>query len=561
MKIKRFFALLLSLILLLSITGCNKKNDDNTQTATEIKELSYNLNANELTEESTILDLMLEALKLGGKSFISSTIANIAKDGINSLLTELGFDRRSIEEKKLDEINEKVTQLQNTVQVGFDRVLRKQTQIHNEEIMEELLAKVEDVQSPILAKLSTWAEISRKELEGYDESIIANEKETFFKGLKELSFVKLSTNKLWNAAEVFANSISTPRKANISISLFTLYEETYGGLETWDYMTVEPRTEFITYLSFLANAMCQLAKMEAAYEVSLLPEDDSNIKEIESGVTYMVNAINNMNEMFQTELLKLDEIKKNHDNNNLITHRDRTIDEEGNITVTNGTTISTYLAPVTPKNSEEDNVIFSHDKGVVLDKRPGDTDYYLGYVYTLDCKDSYNLYDNIIKEYIIYCASLGYTDYATFTIKDYLITIGFKCKDMELYKASKGFYTNIVCADYEAKGGYTNHYNQLGVVYYSFITRSQESDIFDTVRQYKSWIFGSTDWTQWQNEDINNYYLCFLNSDQKTLYGKVVTTDIKYTSYEDIVSNFYNRHYKGYNKWNGNNYVTIDSEQ
>ncbi len=536
MKLSKLLCCVLLVVVVLA--GCVPNNGND--------ELEYHGSFNDpcLTEAGP-LDPLIDAITAGGKSLISTVAAKAGSACFNLLLKAMGFDMRSVEEKKIDEVNAKVDVLQSTVQAGFERVTRNQVRIHNEDVMNELLAKVNEVRSPILDKMLILADISAKELdETYDWETLTREQETLAKDLADLRFSTLSENDIWYATENLANAILTPSYANVSVQLFDLYEETYGALETWDTMTVKPRREFIAYLAYLVNSMCQLSQISANYKISLYPEGDANIKGIESGVNRMIEAVGNLNEKFSEELKNLAEIQRQHDEDKIMVHRNRVADEYGNLVVVKDDPISSRLMPVTTGESEYNYVSFEADDSPMMVNYTG----YNHFIYHLNGQEKGYLYQNVVSEYKIYNASMGYTDYTTFTVKDYLSSIGFNCNEIELYEKAVGFYGWIGHVIYEASGGVSNTFSKLAVAYFPFRTADQDGDVaeYDSVNYYLGW--WSRSWTYERTDKFDNFYLCFVNADQKTLYGKIDKLIIQYNGEKEPYG-FYQRHYKGYYHW------------
>ncbi len=560
MKNKIMKPLALSLTALFTLVGCaNEKKAEVTA-----PELTYHVDFNN-SDDTSVLDSLIDIIKMSGKGMISGVITDFAKKGINALLNEMGFDTRTITDKKLDNISNQIADLQNVVIEGFNSVMRKQVQIHNEDIMREVLKMITDVRTPIVAHMSTLNAIAEKELSGeVDEKVIIQERTTFAKSVDDLKFTTLSVNKIWNACENLAKALVTPNEANPSLKLFDLYEETFGALEVWDYMTVKPRIQFISYLSFLVNSMAELSKVAAAYEISLLPEHDSNINTIQTGVNNMVDAVNILNEQFQAQILALDEIRVKHDRDSLMTYRVRNSDSEGNIVITEGETISNRLFPVCPGNSEYNYISYDHnEQNRFHDLHYGQYDYE-NFIFTLDCSSQFLLYETITRDYIQYNVSTGHSDFTEYTIKDYLHDIGFVCYEEELYQKSLGFFYAITDLITNEKDGYVNQNNNLVACYQSFATRGFNMDIYSYVNRYEEYIWSSAKWTACRNIGMSNIYLCFLEADQETFRGEITTTCIDYTDSKTAHTKNWICNYKGKRTWSyaqGNQVKILDEHK
>lgn len=539
-KLTKLLCLLLALAMLASFVGCSQGSGDELLTddgaALEFNQTFYD--EPKLEDTSGVWDYLIDALKLSGKTLISTTISSLVQSGISSLLTELGYDTRSIEQQKLDQIDAKLTELQNTVKEGFQNVLRKQVQIRNEEAMNRLLDKVAEVKDPTMVLLNTLNDLAKKELSGaYSDEDLQRQRLTFAKDCDSLRFNTLSANTVWYSTSLFASAILSPYPANSSLGLWDLYEDTFGALETWDYMTVQPRTEFICYLAFLVNGLAQLSKIAADYRLSLLPEGDSNRLTITNGIKNMADDVNVLNEKFQDELKKLDEIQEAHDNKHIITHRDRNVDSQGNLVITDGVSLSTRLMPVNVGNSDYNYITYDHDEGATFIKDGsgiGQGGHYSHFVYALTCKDQFMMYEMIYDEYRAYAASIGYAGkYTEFTIKDYLATVGFTCRESEkeYFNKTEGFYVHTLKT--EKSTDLSNSSISLTTVLYDFKTQFISMWDFSSVLIYRKWSDpGNPKYTRYYS--MGHWYLCFLDPDQKTLLGDITTVEYAISSAQTI---------------------------
>lgn len=552
MKSKKLMLALLASSSLASFAGCANQANLKVE-AQEINvndEYSFNssyLDVKKLNETNPVFDYLTDAIKTWGKSMISKGMTSLIELGVNGLLSELGYDTRSIEQKKLDQIIDQLTELQNTVKQGLENIIRQQVKIRNQTIMDGLLSKVDEVSGPITSAVRTLNLISQRELSGmYPLKVLQEERRTFAKGVSELKFSSLTPNAIWYSTKMLATTIMKPSQTT-SISLWDLYEDTYGAAETWDYLSIGPRRQFISYLAFLVNSMAELSKVAADYEISLLPEGDVNIETIKDGVVQMVNTVNLLNEQFQTKLLDLDAIEKKHDTDHIITHRDRAVTDMGEIVVSEGISVSTRLMPLTTNENEYNYITFDHDQGARYKDMGGGQYVYESYVYSLNSTAYLPLYETIFEEYRSYNAMLGYTNFTDFTIKDYLAVIGFNCLEEEYYQRAEGFYDCIGKISGSRSGGWLNDYSHMVVAYEDFKTMSTNFDIYSTVDTYKAWIWSDASYTS--SRDLDHYYLAFLEPDQKTLLGDVTTTVITGYGGSRENSQIWKHHYRGEYKW------------
>ncbi len=568
MKGKKTISLLLVLIMVaLTVStvfvGCTKGNDG-SQTEVKDDENIYSLNQKFYNEASFrevpgVFDFLVDSLVMSGKSMISSQVSSFGTALFNSLLSQMGYDMRSAEQKQLDNISTKLDELQGTVSRGFENVLRNQIKIRNEDVMERLLTQLQEVSGPVSSLIKTMSILRDMEASGeYTAEELQPQMEKFAKDCGALKFSSLTPNKVWYSCKMLAENIIKPSKASGSVDLWTLYEETYGSLETWDYMTIEPRTEFISYLAFVVNGMAQLSQVAASYEISLLPEGDANIATVTDGVDQMVVAVNALNERFQNELSALNAVKKKHDDNRMITHRDRTVDSVGNIVITEGVTLSTRILPVTTGNSSSNYLCFDHDEG----RRESSTStQYDDYIYTLNSLSMEQVYATVFTEYENYCLSIGCSqyDYSTFSIKDYLAVCGFTCNksEKENFLAAQGFYMTMTCFKANLSDG-RSYYTNLMCAYDDFANHSP------SFKEISMVLADCSFWTHAYTYSVTNmydqWYLCFMEPDQKTICGTIDSVVISHGGSKQSVTTVYEKIWHGANKWSKErgDKVTID---
>lgn len=290
------------------------QSNDNHNLIINTPKYFLNTKAASSTSGFNFVEMVTEGIQRGGANIIGAALGGVGSYAFNTLLSSMGVDLRSNEEKQVDKISNQLDGIQKDLKQGISDIKRRVTQLHNENIMNELLTKLSVVQTPVAGKMATMIDIGKKELnDKYDKKELAKEKETFYQGLNDMKFDKLDGNNLWTETENLAKSVMTPYLANVSVNLDDLYEETYGTIETWDYMTIAPRTKFIGYIGSLVNSLAQLANLKASYEMSKLKEGDSNLLDYKVGVNSMIKAVSDMNGAFKTKLDKLAEIQKKHE--------------------------------------------------------------------------------------------------------------------------------------------------------------------------------------------------------------------------------------------------------
>jgi hypothetical protein len=503
--------------------------------------------------------MILGGIQKGGTKLLGKAGSELAKMAFNALLSQMGVDTRSTEQKALDKIQEEIEGIQNDLKQGVSDIKRTFVRIHNEDIMNNLLEKLAAIQTPVASKMATMISIAQKELDPKaDQKELESEKETFLNGLGELNFVKLDGNKLWNQAERLAAGILTPYQSDTSLKLMDLYDEIYGKVETWDYMTVAPRRKFIGYVGSLVNSFAELAMLRANYEMNKLAQDDSNRHDFQVGIQGMIDSVNKLNGELKNELDKLSAIEKKHDEQHLITHRDAVVDKDGNLTYKDGRTVSTKLFAVTTADNDDNYVSYTHDNKNQFVRY--DTGYgvsnpiYANYIYTLDCTSDKDLYKAVFDDFNNYKKVV--TDgNQNFTMQDYLTKAGFTCDNKDGFNKAVGFYSRIDQTSRKAGNFWTqNDHSDLRAYYYKFGNDKFEEtpgEISDAWEYCSGWFSTRKRYSE-LGDQVNNYYLVFVNQNQKTLNGKIAQTIVEGELHSDTEKGeMYTRHFKGHKKWTG----------
>ena len=550
----KFQKIMCSVLALGSLAGCAKYNgttDNNKEETKEVtKELDYhdNLNWGGNTPEEFLSDV-LGLITSGGSAALNPIYNYVKTKGCRYALEQLGLEYRSIEERKLDELTTKVDELENILVNGLESVQKTIVSEFHKKAMNDFLSTVKKIADPVMDELETLGDLSYKELlTGYSATKLDAEKVRFYEKCKSLRF-DIGQNDLWYTAKNLAEYIVNISYVDSKIDLFTLYEETYGSNENWTYMMVKPRTQFISYLATVANGLAMLAQLVAAYDISLLPTGDSNIKAITSGVDKMIASVNTMNGYLQKELLKLESIKINHDRKNIMVHRSKTT-VGGQLVITEDDPISSRLMPISNGYNYYNYMSYSHSEGGRESKDKG---YMESYIYTLDATKNNDYYEIVMKDYEDYCLATGKKNYQDYTIKDYLIDIGFifKNDEKELFKNAKGFYQNIEVFDkwYNPTFTDSSRDNNLGVNYYSFEDRKSRFETYDNVLYtcHTGWT-KDINYTHSYTNTFGDYYLAFLDSTSKAFRGEITTTVVE-KGYHGLDDDFYGKHFKGSGYW------------
>ncbi len=506
--------------------------------------------------------MILDGIQTGGASLIGVIAEKAGAIAFNKIASSLGIDMRSVEEKKLDQIQTQLSGIQSELRAGISDIMRKLTKMHNDDIMNGLLEKLSCIETPVASKMATLIDLSRKELdEKTDKNELSQEKETFYKGLDDMKFGKLGGNTLYNETENLAKAVMSPYPAG-SLKLDDLYEETYGTLEAWDYMTIAPRTRFIGYVASLVNSLAVLSSLKASYEMGKYKEGDSNLIGYKVGLKAMQDAVKSMNDKFRDDLKKLSAIQKKHDEEHIITHRDPIVEKDGSIHFKDGMSVSTRLLATTTADNDHNYISYKHDGDNPLIRYDhgygdcgGEQAVYSNFVYTLDCTSMQDLYKSVISEYRTYQKAMS-ADGKTLTMQDYLAKAGFSCEEKDMFDKAKGFYSRIECSEHKgSEEGFwkSDTRNELRVRYYNFDRDEKEEDLatYSATRMYKDGWFSSREYSGHTTGELDNAYIVFLSTDQKTIKGKMARTQVSEVADRNQQSEFYKRHYQGHRTFSG----------
>ncbi len=508
--------------------------------------------------------MLLNGVKSGGASLIGTIVGSVGSIAFNKIMTSLGIDMRDASEKKLDQIQSQLSGIQSELKQGISDIIRKMTKMHNDDIMNNLLEKLGCIETPVASKMAIMIDLSKKELDPKaDKNELNKEKEAFYKGLDDMKFNKLDGNTIWNETENLAKAVISPYPAG-SLKLDDLYEETYGTLEAWDYMTIAPRTRFIAYIAALVNSLATLSNLKACYEMGKYSEGDSNLIGYKIGLKGMADAVKAMNDKFKNDLQKLSDIQKKHDEQHIITHREKTIDKDGSIHFQDGESLSTRLFAVTTADNDHNYISYKHtgDNPIIRyshgygDAGGGEQAVYSNFVYTLDCTSMQNLYKAVINEYNVYKNAMSQNG-KTISMQDYLVKAGFTCEEKDMFNAAKGFYNRIDCSEHkgsEESWWKSDTRNELRVRYFNFTKNTVDEDTatYSATRMYKGGWFSSREYSGNTTNELDNVYLVFLSTDQKTIQGKMARTQVSEVMGPKWQSDFYKRHYQGHKTFTGN---------
>ena len=528
---------LLGLSALGMLAGCAANSTSNV-TSPVIVDMSVNNPPAQLSvTKNEELDWLTKSILEKGADFMKSGISSLATYAFKTACMEMGIDVRDATTRKIDQIIEQLNQISAQITKGFDDLTKKMQKVEDDECMRQTLKVINDVKSPVYNEMVTLESIARRENdEAYDQDTLTKQKEKFIDDFKtKLNFYTLS-NQLWHSTELLCENLLYPNSVKPSQTLMDLYDNTLGANDIWDYQSYAPRVQFIQQCSFLVNSLALFSKLDIAKEISTYSDpDDPNIDGLRRSIVTMCDAVNAVNEMFQKELKKLEDIRARHDDEDCPTmsHLKRTFDKNGFVQVTTDFTVSAYLATVSV--------------GDVTWKDTCDDFYNDGYSH---CFKSYaadeDIYKAVLDDYSFYMEN--YQTEEGYTIKHYLRDMGFRIPTsrQDDYDKAIGLYRGIDCRSKDR--GVFRGYDFYAYVKYYDLDGNEATKDYCRVGQ-----------TFWKNyDDSENYmdgiyskYIAFVDPDNKKLLGSNRYT-IAHRDNKDS-SQLLPYFYKG-NEYNSSNY-------
>ncbi len=497
---------ILSLSLIPLLVGCAQRTFDNNSSLDQVIKVDMSENDPSLQDDEDGLNWLEEKILEGGSSFLKTGLTSLAVYGLKTACSEMGIDVRDTTTKKLDLIIEKLDAIKNQISEGFNALTNKVQQVQDENYMNNILDRLNEIRTPILAQMSILEDLAIKEQSGYDQEKLIKERDTFINNFSsKLNFYGLS-NRVVASAERLAREFYHPNNVKTSQTLMDLYNNTLGANDVWDYQSIEPRTNFIKECAFLLNSLALLAKIECSYEISKYAEGDSNIIGIKTEFETMCNVVNTVNGMFQNELIKLKEIKDRHDDylKPTMSHYKRSFDSNGYVHITTDYTISAYLATVNLDTVSYSNIV---------------DDYYdnaTSHCYKVFNSDN-NFLTTLYNDYETYIKSFKVSE--DYNLKYYLKDIGFRIpgNDKNIFDEAIGIYKDIPDAKRVGRGIFR------GVDYYAYYRYYSWKGNLES-RDYCR--VGQTFWNNYDDvtnydDNINKYFVTFMNANNEELLGDV----------------------------------------
>lgn len=490
------------------------------------KNVSKAIDVNLSGEGQEIIDAskyILDNITSAGIDMIKGGIATYAKTLTLDILKDYGFDFRDLSVKYLEQV---ISQLEE-IRYKLDNMDQKIVEYNAQEVMNKLKDKLDKTENEYMSIAKGLFTLAKQEQSGEYSEVKMEElrKQYYDENLKDISVKDYDL--LVNYVKDLAKSILEPNSSDTSQehNLFYYYSLTLGKYDKWSYQEYKDRRAYIAYVSTMLLSAVNVAQFDMYYRsqgvsAATLDRYNEDMKE-------MAKAVNSVFAMFQAELKRLDEIDK-------VRIEDKTV---------------TYLPTNKQYSTRMATLTFNPDDKVGNESRQaflvaninicrgGYMDD--GYAYQPDT----NFISQVQSDFKSYASAYGNEDYS---IVKYLKDAGFGANNQDLFDKAAGVYYGN--AD-EITCDYLNHDEKLFADYIDLKGDKQSKNFYE-VCCYHNWI-GCISRTEFRNHD-NNYYLCFMNPDQKTLDGCY-----KYCCFDQVVSTISdNLFYKVRHSW----YSSIPAE-
>jgi division protein CdvB (Snf7/Vps24/ESCRT-III family) len=284
----------------------------------------------------------------------------------------------------------------------------------------------------------------------------------------------------------FAKAIKTPNPADDTAegNLFHYYDLTLGKHNKWTYQEYTNKRAFINELAANLLIGTTIAKIDLYYKEQ---QADEIMKGVYEDYAKDLNAaVKKANEIFQTELIRLDKIEQRRQDEHIETY------------LPTGKEYKNRLATLTfDLNCKDGNQAFivANDGLYMGEDKPE-------YVYN----PNQNFVKTINEDFKAYKNAYEGEDY---TINDYLKDAGFYAYKDELFDKAAGLYYGNL---YHDRCDYLDHDTVISATYFDQNGDYQRKNIY-RVNVFHDWM-GNPSECRIDNLD-NNYYFCFVENNAK----------------------------------------------
>lgn len=424
MIFKKFFKKIIAVATLSGILPCSTLNNNTNNTVNNNTTIAIN-NRNELKmgnkvtldEDDKFINGVLDSASSFGCQILCAATYVGAKYVVTSILKNYGVDIGEVSLQYLERIEGEIKEIKEQLSV----INSNMEKYNAEDSLKDLYTYVNfasvDIMNEVKGGLFKLAALENDK--NYSDDYVEQQRKSYYNNsLKDL---KIEGTNIANFTTRFANTILTPVKSCPTNDIFHYYQLTNGKFDRWSTQSYLNRRNFIAYLDTLLLSCANLAIFDYNYrsqglDVASTASNDERYKS-------MINAVNEVNGMFQKELKRLDEYEE--------------LRKKGEIIyLSTNTHYSTKMATLTFNHEDKDRQLLL--KGVEATSNnlfTGKKNNLLHYMLTY--QTNHNMVNSVVKDYQNYIEAYGLKD---FTINQYLKNIGFYGERQDLFNKANGLY-------------------------------------------------------------------------------------------------------------------------
>lgn len=429
--------------------------------------------------EETVFPSILKNIAISSTSLIIPSL----KPAITDLFAFYGIDMRDPTIKYLDKISAEIAQINSRLD-KIDATLKK---YNAEASLNNLYSYINFAKTDILPKVQggLWTLYQQELDKSKAAESVESEKKRYFKDALE-NFTPLSSN-IIDFTTHFADYIMKPVPTSMN-GLFYYYQLSVGEYDKWSTQSYTNRRNYIATLYSLLISCMNLAIFDYTYRSDAV--GDAAKSALKQSLDNMVKRVDSVKELFKTELLRLDEYEKLKDDGTLIYL------PTGQKYLSNMDTLT-----FDPKDKDNQRLIMAttsmRKNQLTLKTWRARNEYIMLY------ESNHKMVENIVSDYINYKNDFSLENY---TLKQYLVDIGFKAKDMKLFNIAAGLYYG---KPEITRHGYLNDDLSFNASYYDNYGNLKSKTQFFLECHHKFIV----DNTYTLYYKANDYYLCLVNID------------------------------------------------
>ncbi len=468
----------------------------NTSNNVKVSPITQGANEEELLAKGGTY--LVNLIKTKGCEFLTGNLIPMAGQlAVNTILTQLGIGQYAT----MIEGFEKIEKLCEKTQRQIKELDEKVQKLDDEKYMNNILNQVNTFRLNEANAIDAIGALIENENNKIDENKLNEYRDQVYNDLiNNIKFDADSAN-VQVAVQKLCENILTPNTSKDYVNIFDLYKNTLGTYQKWNYETLKPTREFITYISSVLLKGVLIANYDASYRIKGLDKDNPIRTAYQNRILDMTKAFNKVMGLFKNKLDELDNLEKDINTYNIIEYNYK------------GKNIKMfrYLAHINMYEKENNAML-------LFNGRKGREKTYNSLANLIANEDFYKLMFNDYNE----IKDLYKIDNNEFGFKDYVTTCGFNLGTLK--SNVKGFYRQTFFEDESVPTHWTkvDYYdlnepnkNHRVTAFKSYVDGGRLSEVF----------LGKYDHIdQVPKEGFNNEYLCFVTSDYKLngYYGDIV---------------------------------------